>query len=156
MDVEKIIITSKRHGIYKNIKRLYEFRRLIFIFAKRDIKVQYAQTFLGLLSSVLQPLTALVVFTFFFDILLDITHRFGINVPYPLFAFTGMIPLVFFYYAYRQCGNIFITVRTSHQKNIFSKTRSSFVKSARGIGRILCFISFPNRPDDYLSLYSIS
>jgi lipopolysaccharide transport system permease protein len=96
MDINKKIITSKRHGIRRNIIRLYEFRRLILIFAKRDIKVQYAQTFLGLLSSVLQPLTALVVFTLFFDKLLDITHRFGINMPYPLFAFTGMIPWYFF------------------------------------------------------------
>ena len=96
MDSKRKVITSKRHGIGNNILRLYEFRRLILIFAKRDIKVQYAQTFLGLLSSVLQPLTALVVFTFFFDKLLDITHRFGIGIPYPLFAFTGMIPWYFF------------------------------------------------------------
>lgn len=96
MESQKKIITSKKHSILTNIKRLYEFRKLIVIFAQRDLKVQYAQTFLGLLSSVLQPLTALMVFTFFFDKLLNISERFQTDVPYPLFAFTGMIPWFFF------------------------------------------------------------
>jgi len=96
MEVKKKIITSKKHGIFANIIRLYKFRRLIIIFAKRDIKVQYAQTFLGLLSSVLQPLTALVVFTFFFDKLIHLREQFNITTPYPLFAFTGMIPWYYF------------------------------------------------------------
>jgi lipopolysaccharide transport system permease protein len=68
--------------------KVWQYRRLIVTFALRDLKIQYAQTILGLLWSVIQPLTALAIFTIFFSKLIQIP---GIGEHYSLFAFSGLL-----------------------------------------------------------------
>lgn len=72
----------------KYFEKIWQYRHLIVTFALRDLKVQYAQTFLGLLWSVVQPLTALAIFTIFFGRLIKIP---GIHLHYSVFAFTGLL-----------------------------------------------------------------
>ncbi len=69
------------------IKRIVDKRALIATFAKRDLSIQFAQTFLGLFWSILQPLTNLLIFTYFFTEVFVIDTR---GVPYPLIAITGI------------------------------------------------------------------
>ena len=74
----------------------------MWTFARRDLKVQYAQTFLGILWSVIQPLTGLLIFTFFFK------NIFGLDtgkMPYHLFVFTGMLCWFYFVYIVSHAGN---------------------------------------------------
>ena len=84
--------------IYKSIKatpvsvknylaQVWQARNLILALAKRDLKVQYAQTYLGLLWSLIQPLTGLLIFTVFFQKVIHLQ----MNVPYAVFAFTGIM-----------------------------------------------------------------
>lgn len=61
---------------------------MIWVFALRDLKIKYAQTLLGLTWSLIQPLTALAIYTLFFDLLM---HMSKSAVPYSLFAFSGII-----------------------------------------------------------------
>jgi len=49
-----------------NLKELFQYRDLFLILAYRDLRVRYAQTFLGLAWAVLQPLATLVIFTLVF------------------------------------------------------------------------------------------
>ncbi len=62
-------------------------------FALRDIKVKYAQTFLGIFWVVLQPVPSVVIFTFFFDRLIHVNTGL---LPYPIFALTGMVAWNYF------------------------------------------------------------
>ncbi len=61
----------------------------------RDLKVKYAQTSLGVTWSIIQPLTALLIFTFFFGHLLD---RKAGNLPYALHVLSGLLGWNFFSY----------------------------------------------------------
>ena len=71
-----------------NIKELSRFRELFFFMAWRDIKVKYKQTLLGFLWVVLQPLILMIIF----NIVWQNVIKFGnINIPYPLFAYSGLI-----------------------------------------------------------------
>ncbi|MDP9161729.1 MAG: ABC transporter permease [Acidobacteriota bacterium] len=76
-----------------NFKEAYLHRELLGFLAWRDIKIRYRQTLLGGLWAVLQPLLAMLVFTFIFHRLAGIN---GDGPPYPLFAFAGLIPWTFF------------------------------------------------------------
>jgi len=70
------------------LSELWDFRELFYFFTWRDIKVKYKQTVLGVIWALLQPFLLMVVFTIFFDYGLNIHCD---NIPYPLFAFSGIM-----------------------------------------------------------------
>jgi ABC-type polysaccharide/polyol phosphate export permease len=67
---------------------LWRGRELIGFFAFRDLKVRYRQAVLGVAWVLAQPLAMVVVFTFVFHRLAGVP---GGDVPYPLFAMTGLV-----------------------------------------------------------------
>lgn len=69
-------------------KELWFFRRLIWLFIWRDIVVRYKNTLIGAAWYILQPLAMMVVFTVFFG---GIFGRYIGNLPYPLFAYSGLL-----------------------------------------------------------------
>jgi lipopolysaccharide transport system permease protein len=76
--------------------RLNEFwlyRELLYFVVWREVKVRYKQTFFGFAWAVLQPVLLMLVFALF------IGHLAKVNtggVPYPVFAFAGLIPWTLF------------------------------------------------------------
>jgi lipopolysaccharide transport system permease protein len=82
-------------GISKlGLRELWEFRGLAYFFAWRDVKVRYKQTLLGGAWAIIQPLMLMVVFTFVFGRVLNVTTPPG--VPKPVFYFAGLVPWTFF------------------------------------------------------------
>jgi lipopolysaccharide transport system permease protein len=75
---------------------LWRYRDLLYILAWRDVKVRYKQATLGIIWTVLQPLLLVALFTFVFRRIADI-HLKGLGgIPYPVFAFTGLLPWLLF------------------------------------------------------------
>jgi len=74
-------------------KEVILHRELLGFLIWRDIKIRYRQTLLVGLWAVLQPLVAMLIFTFVFNRLAGV-HSDG--PPYPLFAFAGLAPWTFF------------------------------------------------------------
>jgi lipopolysaccharide transport system permease protein len=72
---------------------LYRSRELLYYFVWRDIKVRYKQTVIGVAWAVLQPLCTLLIFSVVFGRFVRIP---SVEVPYPVFAFAGLIPWMFF------------------------------------------------------------
>lgn len=75
------------------LKALWEYRELLYFLAWRDVKVRYKQTVLGVLWVVLQPLVSMAIFTVLFGVLLKVDSG---EVPYPIFAFAGLLPWNYF------------------------------------------------------------
>lgn len=98
--MEKSVMLAGQKPLTVYLKEVWEFRSLILTFAYRDLRVQYAQTFLGLLWSVIQPLTGLLIFNFFFQKVIHI----NLNVPYAVFAFTGIMGWFYFTQLVAQAG----------------------------------------------------
>jgi hypothetical protein len=65
-----------------NFKELLEYKDLFLFLAWRDIKVLYAQTILGFLWAILQPLSQIIIFTIIFGKVAKNRHRRD-----PLFSF---------------------------------------------------------------------
>lgn len=67
---------------------LWRYRELFYFFTWRDIKIKYKQTVLGFLWAILQPLSMMLIFTFFFGRALKIPSQ---NLPYPIYVFSGLL-----------------------------------------------------------------
>ena len=76
-------------------------RELLFFLIWRDVKVRYKQTALGAAWAILQPLMTMIAFSLFFGRLARVSSG---TLPYPLFAFTGLLPWTFFANAVSQSG----------------------------------------------------
>ncbi|HWA33429.1 MAG TPA: ABC transporter permease [Cyclobacteriaceae bacterium] len=81
------IVDSSRHTVF-NWNEIWRYRELFIFFAWRDIKIKYKQTVLGFLWAVLQPLTMMVIFTFFFGRALRVPSQ---GLPYPVFVLSGLL-----------------------------------------------------------------
>ncbi|HEX5446001.1 MAG TPA: ABC transporter permease [Pirellulales bacterium] len=85
-----------------NVRELWQYRELLYFLAWRDVKVRYKQTALGAAWAILQPLLMMVVFSIFFG---RLAHVDSGDVPYPLFAFAGLLPWTFFATSIAKSGN---------------------------------------------------
>src|SRR6476620_4412995 len=74
------------HGKLFNWRELWRYHELFYFFTWRDIRVKYKQTVLGFAWAVLQPLLFMLAFTMLFA-----NSTMSMKVPYPLFAFSGLI-----------------------------------------------------------------
>jgi len=81
---------------------LWRYRELVIFYAIRDIKVRYKQTLLGASWAILQPVLTMVVFSIFFGHLAGVPSD---GIPYPLFAYCGLVPWQLFAYALTQSSN---------------------------------------------------
>lgn len=72
---------------------LWKYRELLYFLSWRDVMVRYKQTLLGVTWALIQPLATMVIFTLFFGRLAKVPSD---GIPYPLFAFAGLLPWTFF------------------------------------------------------------
>lgn len=91
-----VIIEPVKNWLSFDFRELWEYRELLYFFIWRDIKVRYKQTILGGLWIILQPLMPMIVFSVFFGILVKVPSD---NIPYPIFAYTALLPWQLFAYA---------------------------------------------------------
>ena len=117
-----------------NVRELWRFRELLFFLAWRDVKVRYKQTVLGVAWAVLQPA--------------DDDGRVhdllrpawpgcpSGDVPYPLFAFAGLLPWTFFATAIADAGNSVVGIGAADHQDLLPAAGRP-VRRGRGGGRRL-------------------
>jgi lipopolysaccharide transport system permease protein len=82
-------ITPPKGLLAINWAELWRFRDLFLTFAWRDISVRYKQAALGVAWAIIQPFTAMIVFTFIFNRMANIQSNDG--TPYPIFLYVGTL-----------------------------------------------------------------
>src|SRR5947208_9586669 len=95
-------IEPNRSWVTLNLRDVWAYRELIYFLTWRDVKVRYKQTLLGAAWALLQPLLMMVIFTIFFSRMAGVPSG---EVPYPLFAYAGLLPWTFFATAIAAAGN---------------------------------------------------
>src|ERR1700678_3674395 len=83
-----IALRPKKGWVSIDLRELWQYRELLLILALRDIRVRYKQTALGIIWIILSPLITATVFTIIFSGLAKIPSD---GIPYPLFAFSGIL-----------------------------------------------------------------
>jgi len=111
-------ISAQQDSIFTYLRKLWEYRSLAITFAKRDLKIKYAQTFLGVSWILIQPIPSILFFTFFFGYMIKMDT--GV-LPYPVFALTGMIGWSYFTTLASSIGNSLIESQHILKKIYFPK-----------------------------------
>jgi lipopolysaccharide transport system permease protein len=106
-EVPLVVVEARKSRVGLNLKDLWSHRELLFFLTWRDVKVRYKQTSLGIAWAILQPLLTMLIFTVFFGKLAGIENRTG-GIPYPIFAYAGLLPWTFFSNALTNSGNSLI------------------------------------------------
>ena len=89
----RVLIKSEESGVQLNLGDWWAYRELLYFLTLRDVKVRYKQTALGAAWVIVQPLFMMLIVTLVFNRF----ARLGAGeLPYPLFAYAGLLIWVFF------------------------------------------------------------
>lgn len=90
----RVAVISPGHGWSSlQLREIWEARDLLGFLAWRDIKVRYTQAALGFAWALLQPVLMMLIFSIFLGRLAEVPSD---GIPYPIFAFTGLLPWTLF------------------------------------------------------------
>jgi lipopolysaccharide transport system permease protein len=124
------VITPPTGRALVDCAELWRFRDLLYFLAWRDVKVRYKQTVLGAVWAVLQPAMMMIVFTLFFSRMAGVSSG---GVPYPLFAYAGLLPWTFFATAVGGAGNSVIGSERLITKIYFPRLAIPFATVAASV-----------------------
>jgi lipopolysaccharide transport system permease protein len=137
--MQKLVIDASKKSIGLNTKELFDYKDLFIILAYRDLRVRYAQTFLGLLWAVLQPLCTLLIFVLIFGKAIKIDTG---SIPYPIFALSGLSAWTYFAFVMSQAGNSIISAQGMIQKIYFPRLIIPLSKAVVGLVDFVVILAF--------------
>jgi ABC-2 type transport system permease protein/lipopolysaccharide transport system permease protein len=100
------LMFRRRVRLRDALREVIEYRAIILTLAERDLRARYKQAVLGAAWALLTPLMLMLVFSLVFTKFARVDSG---GVPYPLFAYLGLIPWTFFSNAVSSGGNSLIT-----------------------------------------------
>ena len=106
-------IEPKKKWLDVDLRGLWRYRDLYYMYIKRDIVTQYKQTILGPLWYIIQPLLTTIMYMFVFGGLAGISTD---GIPQPLFYMAGITMWNYFSTCFTSCSEVF-----SHNANVFGK-----------------------------------
>jgi lipopolysaccharide transport system permease protein len=107
---------SKNRGW--GLKEIYDAREMAYFIFWREIKVKYKQAALGVAWAIIRPFMNMVVFATIFGKLANLPSD---GVPYPIFAFCGILPWQLFSQTLNSTTGSFITNRNLIDKIYFPR-----------------------------------
>lgn len=97
-----VTIEPSKAWVPLDLRGLWAYRELLYFLTWRDVKVRYKQTALGVAWAIIQPLLTMLIFTLFFGQLAGVPSD---GIPYPIFAYAGLLPWTFFSNSVTGSGN---------------------------------------------------
>ncbi|MGH7773112.1 MAG: ABC transporter permease [Candidatus Binatia bacterium] len=96
------IVIQPSKGLFSlDLGSIWHYRELLYFLVLRDIQVRYKQTVIGAGWAILQPLMTMVIFTVIFSTFAKIPSD---GLPYPIFAYTALLPWTYFAQALSSSG----------------------------------------------------
>lgn len=137
----KIVVDASNRKFKLNLKEILQYKDLLFILSYRDLRVRYAQTFLGLAWAFIQPAAHLLIFTLVFGKALNVQTE---GVAYPIFAICGMTAWTYFSFVMSEAGKSVIGAQEMVKKIYFPRLIIPLSKAIVGLvdfGVSLVFLS---------------
>lgn len=111
-------VNASDSSLKLNLKELFRYKDLFWVLAYRDLRVRYAQTFLGLLWALIQPLSTLLIVSVVFGRFVKVDTG---GVPYPVFAIIGVSLWTYFSFVLSQSGGSIIGAQEMVKKIYFPR-----------------------------------
>ncbi len=113
----ELVYQHKVHYL-ESIRNLWAHREIIYTLAERDFRAQYKQASLGVVWALLSPVATLVIFVVVFSKV----KGFGSEgLPYPLYAFVGILCWSFFASALGNGGQSLLSNKALMNKTQFPR-----------------------------------
>jgi len=87
--------------LHLDLAAIWQYRVLLYFLVWRDLKVRYKQTAIGIGWAVIQPLITMLIFTVIFGYFAKLPSD---GLPYPIFAYSGLLPWNYFASALNRCS----------------------------------------------------
>lgn len=136
MNLKHFVFSSKETSLISYMKEVLRYKGLVVSLLLRDIKVKYAQTFLGFLWVVIQPLTGVFIFTFFFKYVLNVSH-WNLAIPYHIYAFCGLNAWLLFSTSMQSAGTSLLNEEQLIKKVYFPRLILPIVRT---LGSVVDFM----------------
>jgi len=89
-------------GVFQlDLRAVWQYRELLYFLVWRDLKVRYKQAAIGIGWVILQPLVTMLIFTAVFAKFAKVPSD---GIPYPIFAYTALLPWTYFAQALSRSG----------------------------------------------------
>lgn len=134
VELPRTVVRPSRGWVSLKLRELWEYRELLYFFIWRDVKVRYKQTALGLTWVVLQPFFTMLIFSLFFGRLAKVPSD---GVPYPIFAFTALLPWTFFAHGVTQSSNSVVSNSNLINKVYFPRMTIPIAAVLSGLADLL-------------------
>ena len=132
---QPIILEPSRGWVTLNLRKLWQYRELLYFLSWRDIKVRYKQTLLGAAWAIMQPVLTMLLFSVFFGKLAKMPSD---GIPYPLFAYTALVPWTLFANALTQSSNSLVQNANLLKKVYFPRLVMPISSVISGVVDFLC------------------
>lgn len=123
------IIDSKKRSLIPDFKELFRYKDLFWTLSWRDFRVRYAQTTIGLLWALIQPLVTILILSLVFG------KFVGVKTPVPHLVFTvaGMSIWTYFSYVLTNSGSSIIMNQEMVKKIYFPRIIIPLSKAIVGL-----------------------
>ncbi len=111
---------SRRLSVRELLLEVWLYRELLLFLVWKELKIRYRQTVVGAAWAVLQPLVAMAIFWFIFGIVLKVSSGME-NVPYPIFAYSGLVIWTYFSASLNQSSTSLVTSQNLLTKVYFPR-----------------------------------
>jgi ABC-2 type transport system permease protein/lipopolysaccharide transport system permease protein len=146
------LLFRRRIRLGSTAAELWSNRGLVRTLAERELRVRYKQTILGFAWALITPFALMLVFTLFVDRVANVQTG---DVPYPLYAYLGLIPWTFFSTSVSQGGlsllsNVALLNKVYCPREVFplASVGVAVVDSAIATaGLVVMFVAFTTMPE---------
>lgn len=127
---EITIIEPSRFLKSLDLRDMWRHRELLYFLTWRDVKLRYKQTAIGVLWVILQPVITTAIFTVLFSNFARFETK---DVPYPLFALSGLMIWLFVHTSITMASNSFVSNTNLVTKVYFPRLIVPFAATLAGI-----------------------
>lgn len=123
------IIDADHKRIFPDFKEIFRYRDLFITLTWRDFRVRYAQTTIGLLWALIQPVITLLILNLVFGRFVGVKTE----VPHILFTIAGMSTWTYFSYVMSNAGSSIIAAQGMVKKIYFPRLIIPLSKAVVGL-----------------------
>ena len=113
----KKIIDASSKKVFPDLKEIFRYKDLFYTLTWRDFRIRYAQTTIGFLWAILQPVVTLLILTLVFGRFVGVKTE----VPHVLFTVAGMSIWSYFSYVMTNSGSSIIASQSMVKKIYFPR-----------------------------------
>ena len=128
--MSKTIIKAGENTYFPNFSEIFKYKHLLLALAWRDIRVKYAQTYVGLLWAFINPIFNLIVLSFVFGTVAQVDTD---GLSQVIFTIAGLCGWTYFSTLFSESGNSIVGAQNMIKKIYFPRMVIPLSKAISGL-----------------------